>query len=133
MLFRSRIIKHKWFFVAVEDMLFWIIAAVLIFRMMYRQNDGTIRAFSILGMTLGMIVYNQSLSKLVVKGITSIFLFINKWITKLFQVIAKPLRLLIRKIKKEQRIAKVKMKKAKERAVIKAKIKEKEKVQKNHL
>ena len=37
-----RIIKHNWFFVSVDDMLFWIISAVLIFRRMYRHIDGTI-------------------------------------------------------------------------------------------
>lgn len=95
-----RVVKHKWFFVAVEDVLFWIVSAFLIFRMMYQQNNGTIRGFSILGMTLGMIVYNQSLSQFVVKGISRIFLFINKGIHKILSFLAKPFSIISRRIKR---------------------------------
>lgn len=94
-----RIIKHAWFFVAVEDVLFWIVSAFLIFRMMYEQNNGIIRGFSILGMTLGMVVYNQSLSEYMVKWISGLFLWIGKGIRKVAGGIWKPIRFLLRRIK----------------------------------
>lgn len=61
-----RILKHKRFFVAMEDLLFWIIASIYLFGIMYEQNDGVIRGFSILGMGLGMIIYYNLLSNIVI-------------------------------------------------------------------
>lgn len=94
-----RVVKHAWFFVAVEDVLFWIVSAFLIFRMMYQQNNGIIRGFSILGMTLGMIVYNQSLSDYMVKWISEFFLLIGKGIRKVTGILFKPIRFLLRRVK----------------------------------
>lgn len=86
-----RVVSHKWFFVAMEDVTFWVLSAFLIFRMMYEQNNGIIRGFSIIGMTLGMIVYNQSFSDFVVKGISGFFLFLNQCIGKVFRFLTKPI------------------------------------------
>lgn len=95
-----RVIKHKWIFVAVEDILFWVVSAILIFQMMYEQNNGIIRGFSILGMTLGMIIYNQSLSGYAVKWISKFFLLIGNGIKKTIQWIAKPIQWIIQRVKK---------------------------------
>lgn len=95
-----RVIAHKWFFVAVEDVLFWVMSAFLIFRMMYQQNNGIIRGFSILGMTLGMVVYNQSLSEYAVRWISKVFLFIAMVIKKVVAFLTKPIRVITKYGKK---------------------------------
>ncbi|WP_167955320.1 spore cortex biosynthesis protein YabQ [Anaerosporobacter faecicola] len=92
-----RIVPHKAFFIAVEDLLFWIVASIVIFLMIYEKNNGTIRGFAILGMLLGMIIYNQLLSRLVVKGITWLLKTIIKGIRKLLHVIFRPFAFLFRK------------------------------------
>lgn len=76
-----RIIKHFKVLVAIEDILFWVASSIFIFIMMYKQNNGDIRGFSIMGMLIGMLVYNHILSKLVVNAFTTI---INKiiWVIK---------------------------------------------------
>ncbi len=95
-----RVIKHVWFFVAVEDLIFWLLSGIVIFRMMYEMNNGTIRGFSVLGMFLGMIVYNKSLSPFFVKGIASFFIMINKGIGKVLFFLSKPLRIASRRLKR---------------------------------
>ncbi|MDO5294762.1 MAG: spore cortex biosynthesis protein YabQ [bacterium] len=95
-----RVIKHPWFFVALEDLIFWLLSGIVIFRMMYEMNNGTIRGFSVLGMFLGMIVYNKSLSPFFVKGISSLFILINKGILKVMFILSKPLRIISRYVKK---------------------------------
>lgn len=94
-----RIKKHKWFTIAAEDFLYWLLAAFLIFRMMYEQNDGIIRGFAILGMFLGMILYHQSISNYIVKGISTFLLFIGKQIRRFLHFLSKPFRCIGRFIK----------------------------------
>ena len=54
-----RLIRHSVFAVAVEDILYWIVCGILIFRMLYLENSGTIRGFAIAAVILGMILYLQ--------------------------------------------------------------------------
>ncbi len=60
------VIKNNRFWLAVEDILYWILCGILIFQMMYKHNDGIIRAFSILGMFIGMLVYQSIFSEFIV-------------------------------------------------------------------
>lgn len=65
-----RLIRHNSFFLALEDLIFWVIASVFIFSMIFKLNNGTIRGFSVLGMGIGMILYHYIFSDMVVKIIT---------------------------------------------------------------
>ena len=85
-----RIKKHKWFTIAAEDLLFWLLSAFLVFRLMYDQNDGVIRAFSVLGMGLGMVIYNRSISNYFVEGVSRFVLFIGRQIHRLVVFVSKP-------------------------------------------
>ena len=57
-LFR-RLIRHNVFAVAVEDILYWLVCGVLIFRMLYLENSGAVRGFAIVAVVLGMLLYLQ--------------------------------------------------------------------------
>ncbi len=87
-----RVKKHKWFTIAAEDLLYWLIAGFFIFRLMYEQNDGIIRGFAILGMGLGMVIYNRSISGYFVEGVSKFFLFLGKQIHRLMHFVTKPFR-----------------------------------------
>ncbi len=84
-----RIIKHNYFFIAVEDLIFWVTAGIFIFVMMYRENDGIIRSFSIMGMAIGMVLYHYILSG-----------FIVYIITKLIRALLRPFGMAINMVKK---------------------------------
>ena len=68
-------ISHRNFVISVEDFLFWIYATLVIFRLQLEQSDGVLRGFSVLGMLLGMFLYNKLLGERLVslaeKGIAS--------------------------------------------------------------
>lgn len=83
-----RLIKHNGFFMAVEDLLFWVITSVFIFAMIYRENNGIIRGFSVMGMAIGMVLYHYILSDMIVSLITK-FIF----------TLLRPLRFVLKKIK----------------------------------
>lgn len=90
-----KVIKHKEFFIALEDVLYWVVSSLLIFNMMYKQNNGIIRAFSILAMFIGMILYYNLFSQLLVEGISLLLLKVKKIISKVISLIMKPTSWLI--------------------------------------
>ena len=79
-----RLIPHGTVWIAVEDFLFWAGSALTIFAMLYRENDGYLRGFSIGGVALGMLLYSLLLSRFVVKG--SVFI-----LEKVLYVLLRPL------------------------------------------
>ena len=54
-----RMISHGNFWIGMEDFLFWIWTSFWIFSVLYRENDGSLRLYTILTMVLGMIVYHR--------------------------------------------------------------------------
>ena len=87
-----RLVKHSVFFVALEDMIFWVVAAVFIFFMIYRENDGIIRGFSVMGMGIGMVLYHFILSELLVKVVTGFI----RLMLRPFVMILKQIRRMVR-------------------------------------
>lgn len=57
-LFR-RLVRHGTAWVAAEDFIYWAAYGLLLFRMVYLENDGMIRGFALLAVLLGMILYLQ--------------------------------------------------------------------------
>lgn len=88
-------LELMFFFVAMEDLLFWIIASIYLFGIMYEQNDGVIRGFSILGMGLGMIIYYNLLSNIVINISTIILRKIIMLINSIIRGIIYPFRVII--------------------------------------
>jgi spore cortex biosynthesis protein YabQ len=85
-----RIVKHNNFFITVEDVIYWITDSVLIFRMMYQQNNGIIRGFSILAMLLGMLFYHAVFSEFLVRVISGIINKITAYIIKFINLLLTP-------------------------------------------
>ncbi|NLL00379.1 MAG: hypothetical protein GX271_06930 [Clostridiales bacterium] len=95
-----RIIRHNTFFVAVQDLIFWVLASVFIFAMIYVENSGTIRGFSVMGMVIGMVIYHYILSDLIVMLISRMILLIIRPFSIAIAYICKGIRYLKSKIKK---------------------------------
>ena len=53
-----RLIRHKTWGIAAEDLLFWLCCALVMFGFMYRMNEGVIRGFLVLGTAVGMVLYS---------------------------------------------------------------------------
>jgi len=70
---KRRAIRTRKFIVSVEDILFWIFAAVLAFTAAYISNQGEIRPYFFMGMTAGMGIYFWLLSRLVIQIIIFTF------------------------------------------------------------
>ena len=76
-----RLKKHGNIMIAAQDILFWMAASIFIFVMIYQVNDGIIRGFCILGMTIGMVSKLLQLLltpfKLVIDAIRKVIRFIG--------------------------------------------------------
>lgn len=58
-----RVVAHGNFWIGVEDFLFWIWTSLWIFSVLYRENDGSFRMYTILAMVLGMVFYHRTMSE----------------------------------------------------------------------
>ncbi len=62
-----RLIRHNAAAVAAEDLLFWVFCGIAMFGFMYRENDGVIRGFLVLGAAAGMLLYTMIVSRRILK------------------------------------------------------------------
>lgn len=93
-----RIVPHRVWSISVEDVLYWIGTAFLIFQLLYRENDGAVRGYALLAVAVGMLLYHQTVSNWLVCHLAGILKCI-------LSVVLKPFRLIGRKIVQVFRVA----------------------------
>jgi spore cortex biosynthesis protein YabQ len=80
----------------IEDLLFWILVAVVMFITVYYSNEGELRSYLFLGMLIGIILYALLLSK----PIMSSSLFIINVVSKIFKavwfLVSYPVRIILK-------------------------------------
>lgn len=84
-----RLIKHGTFFLAFEDLIFWIVASIYIFSVIYRHNSGIIRGFSVMGMMIGIVLYHYLFKN-----------YLVDIIVKVIRILLRPLAMAIHAVKK---------------------------------
>ena len=80
-----RVIAHGNWWIGIEDFIFWIWTAFWIFSVLYRENDGSFRMYTIGAMAVGMICYHKTISEPFVQ-------FFGKILKRLLQIILFPLK-----------------------------------------
>lgn len=95
-----KVINHGVVWISIEDIFYWMVSGVIIFRMMYEMNNGIIRGFSLIGILLGMILYKYSISEIVVKWISFLLIKIKRFLSNLLHILIKPLKFLLAKLHK---------------------------------
>lgn len=86
-----RVFKHGTILTGLEDFLYWCVTAFVIFCMIYEKNNGAIRGFAIAGILLGVILYHESVSGYIVKGVSTALNFIFHWVSTAFSFIFRPI------------------------------------------
>ena len=110
-----RIVKKGTIITGIEDVIFFIFSAIVIFVFMYKMNGGIIRIYIFVGIFLGLIIYEEGIGKYVVK-------YASKLIKKCIEVLKKcfqPIKIVIDRWKNKKRgalIAKKRKKAGKERS-----------------
>lgn len=92
-----RIFPHGNIWIGAEDFCYWILCTAAVFVMLYQENDGMVRGFSIGGVVLGMLLYYLLLSRLVIKVHVAVFGAILGFIKKNLEILTRPFRKINRK------------------------------------
>ena len=95
-----KLIKHNNLGISLEDLFFWLACGLGVFYMIYRENNGVLRWFTVIGAMIGMICYKWLISKKFVHIMSTIIYKIMWFILKIVQIVVKPLKWLFSKLKK---------------------------------
>ena len=71
-----RIVPHGVLAVSVEDIFYWISTALLIFQLLYQENDGALRGYALVAVALGMLLYHRTVSDWLVRHISGVLCFV---------------------------------------------------------
>ena len=96
-----RVVRHNGIFVSAEDLAFWIFCSICIFDLLYRENNGMLRWFVIMGAAAGMGVYKATIGRFFVKYVSLLFQKIFRTAGKALHFLTKPLRRLSCFLKKQ--------------------------------
>lgn len=82
-----RVISHGNLWIGIEDFIFWLWAAFWIFSVLYRENDGNLRMYTMIAMGAGMLLYHQTISEPVVR-------ILGKILKRLLKILLYPIKML---------------------------------------
>ncbi len=88
-----RAVPHRPFLVSAEDLAFWIFCAVEVFLLLYRESNGNLRWFAVLGAVVGMLLYRRTLSGPLVKYVSLILEKILGFLGRIGRLLWKPVAL----------------------------------------
>lgn len=91
-----RIIPHAPMAVHIEDMLYWLVVAAVMFGFMLKANSGDVRMFSIVGTFIGMVLYALLLSSIFMKFSMEIYGFLRKIAIFLLTILLAPFKMIVR-------------------------------------
>ena len=93
------VFHHRGFFVAMEDIMYAMFAAVISFLFLCTYNYGELRGFFFLGIFTGMLGYYMKISSYVMTSAVYIFSRIDHFMKNICSHIAKPMICIQRNIK----------------------------------
>ena len=53
--------------ISIEDLLFWCMSSIIVFQLLYQENNGIVRWFAIMGSVIGMILFEKVIGTYLVK------------------------------------------------------------------
>ncbi len=80
----------------IEDLLYWIIAALVMFAVVYLANEGELRGYIFLGFVMGAALYILLLSRLVIKITLKILRLGYKILKLLWTILSYPFKFLFK-------------------------------------
>lgn len=61
------LIPHSWAAIGAEDLLYWCAAGLVVFYLLYRENDGSLRMYVIGTVLFAMVAYDRCFSRFFLK------------------------------------------------------------------
>lgn len=106
-----KIIKHANFLVQIEDLIYWIICALVGFYMLYINNYAAIRVFVFIGILLGAVLYFSSFSIIFMKIATIVIDYVRAFVRQLIRLLLIPIRWIVKIIRVPLKYIRIKLRK----------------------
>ncbi|MBD2872657.1 spore cortex biosynthesis protein YabQ [Paenibacillus sp. IB182493] len=98
----SNELKFPRWWLPVLDVIYWMAAALVVFRALYASNNGEVRAYVFIGLAFGMILYYFLLSKIVIVLVKWLIGAVRKLVAFVLKcldlLIVKPIKLIYKLI-----------------------------------
>lgn len=108
-----RVFSHGSLLLSLEDFLYWSIAGILAFGVIFMKNSGVLRGFSLVAMVAGMMLYHRSVSRVILRFISVILQFLTDIVIRMIRFFLFPFTFLVKKTKKLRKALKKMLKKVK--------------------
>ncbi len=89
-----RLIKHGTVLTSLEDVFFWLVCGLAVFYMLYRENNGTLRWFAVVGAAMGMFLYKIIIRDVFINIMSTCLHKIMWFLFSVLQIVLKPLKCL---------------------------------------
>ncbi|MEZ3507202.1 MAG: spore cortex biosynthesis protein YabQ [Lachnospiraceae bacterium] len=109
-----KLFTHGRFLISLEDLLYWFVCGIGVFYMLYKENNGVLRWFAVMGAALGMLFYKFLIKNHFVNIMSTCIHKIMWFVFRAIQVVLKPVKWLFCGIRRFVRLIVRKLKKVKE-------------------
>lgn len=109
-----RLFRHGKILISIEDLLYWFACGIGVFYMLYKENNGVLRWFAVMGAALGMLFYKTIVKDRFIYIMSTLIHKIMWFIIRVIQVVLKPLKCLFSALRRFVRSIVKKLKKVKE-------------------
>lgn len=92
---KRRVVKTGLVLTTIEDLLFWILAALILFITVYLSNDGEIRGFTIIGCILGAVFYFSAISPIILRVAVTVIEAVKRAVRFIVKVIMWPIEKIV--------------------------------------
>lgn len=89
-----KLFTHGMFLISVEDFIYWFVCGISVFYMLYRENNGILRWFAVVGAALGMLTYKAIIKNRFVNIVSKCIHKIMWFVFRVIQIVLKPLKCL---------------------------------------
>lgn len=96
---KRRAIKTNVIIVNLEDIFYWIVAAMFLFMTVYKSNSGEMRGYIFLGNVIGVILYETLLSKIIINSSVMIINLIKRILLFIYKILSFPFKLIYKILK----------------------------------
>lgn len=97
---KRKLVETSDLIVYIEDILYWLIIAIVLFLLMYYSNEGELRGYLILGILIGMIFYILTLSQYVMSFLVYIIRLLGKVFVIVLKILIFPIRIILKIFRK---------------------------------
>lgn len=82
----------------IQDIVFWIITGIFLLFVLFKFENGQIRSYNVIGLSIGIIIYICTISKYFIKSSVTIISFLKNILYKIFKFIIYPIKMFLKPI-----------------------------------